>query len=88
MKSITVLAIRHLSKNNLVIYLTNGTRVLNSCGVNVAEIRKGKTRLDKRYWNYSYTACRGRCAFLGEKIDETDRKIRSGEYILTDLNYI
>ena len=44
------------------------------------------TFLDKKYWNYSNTTGKYRNIFLGETITETKKKIKSGEYILTDLN--
>tara|TARA_R100001509_G_scaffold131756_1_gene85143 strand:+ start:1495 stop:1773 length:279 start_codon:yes stop_codon:yes gene_type:complete len=42
--------------------------------------------LDKKYWNYSNTTGKYRNIFLGETIKDTRAKIKSGEYILTDLN--
>lgn len=42
--------------------------------------------LDKDYWNYSTTTSKYRNQFLGETTKETQAKIDSGEYILTDLN--
>ena len=42
--------------------------------------------LDKRYWDYSTTTGKYRNIFLGEKKPETERKIKSGAYILADLN--
>mgnify|MGYP000527557709 CR=1 FL=1 len=45
-----------------------------------------KVRLDERYWNYSTTTSKYRNQFLGETTKETQAKIDSGEYILTDLN--
>ena len=42
--------------------------------------------LDKKYWNYSNTTGKYRNIFLNETITETKKKIKSGEYILTDLN--
>jgi len=44
------------------------------------------TFLDKKYWNYSNTTGKYRNIFLGETIKDTKAKIKSGEYILTDLN--
>ena len=43
-------------------------------------------RLDKNSWNYSKTTGKYRNEFLRETIKETELKIKSGEYILTDLN--
>jgi hypothetical protein len=45
-----------------------------------------KILLDKHYWNYSRTTAKYRNQFLGETTKETQKKIDSGEYILTDLN--
>jgi hypothetical protein len=45
-----------------------------------------KIELDQKYWNYSNTTGKYRNIFLGETITETKKKIKSGEYILTDLN--
>ena len=42
--------------------------------------------LDNDTWDYSSTTGRYRNVFLGEDIHETRRKIKSGEYLLVDLN--
>ena len=42
--------------------------------------------LDEKYWDYSVTTGKHRNIFLGEKKAETEKKIKSGEYILTNLN--
>ena len=42
--------------------------------------------LDKTYWDYSRTTGKYRNQFLGEDIKTTKKKIKSGEYILADLN--
>ena len=48
---------------------------------------KGKIYLDENTWDYSVTTGRYRNIFLGDSgINETRKKIASGEYILTDLN--
>ena len=46
----------------------------------------GKVYLDETYWNYSVITSRYRNQCLNESIAETRKKIKSGEYILTDLN--
>lgn len=46
----------------------------------------GKTYLDKSYWDYSRTTGKYRNVFLGENKKVTMEKIKSGEYILTNLN--
>lgn len=45
-----------------------------------------KIQLDSRYWDYSKTTGKYRNQFLGETKKETEAKIASGEYILTNLN--
>jgi hypothetical protein len=46
----------------------------------------GPIQLDVNYWDYSKTTGKYRNLFLGETKKETKQKIKSGEYILTDLN--
>jgi len=46
----------------------------------------GQVYLDKNYWNYSITTGKYRNLFLGENKKETEKKIKSGEYKLVDLN--
>jgi len=45
-----------------------------------------KIQLDLNAWDYSVTTGKYRNIFLDEKKKDTERKIASGEYILTDLN--
>jgi len=42
--------------------------------------------LDREKWDYSTTTGKYRNIFLGESKRDTERKIKSGEYILDDLN--
>jgi len=56
-------------------------KIYDHLGCDVVE-----TFLDKKYWNYSNTTGKYRNIFLGETIKDTKAKIKSGEYILTDLN--
>ena len=49
----------------------------------------GKTvdiTLDENFWDYSTTTGKYRNQFLGEGIEETRKKIVSGEYKLANLN--
>lgn len=45
-----------------------------------------KIELDSNTWDYSRTTGTYRNIFLGETKAETQKKIDSGEYILTNLN--
>ena len=47
---------------------------------------KSAIYLDCRCWDYSSTTSRYRNQFLGENRKETERKIKSGEYKIVDLN--
>lgn len=47
---------------------------------------RGQVYLDKRYWDYSTITGKYRNQFLGETKRETEQKIKSGEYVLTNLN--
>lgn len=49
-------------------------------------IRGGQVVLDQNKWNYSKTTGKYRNQFLRETKKETEQKIKSGVYILADLN--
>ncbi len=71
--------------NQFEIY-DNGKKYFQSYNSIIVMIDKGKVFLDEKYWNYSKTTGKYRNQFLGETTDETKKKIKSGEYTLTDLN--
>lgn len=50
------------------------------------EVFSKNVYLDQKYWDYSKTTSKYRNKFLDETTKETQAKIKSGEYILTDLN--
>ena len=52
----------------------------------IVKIEAGKTYLDPIYWDYSKTTGKYRNIFLGEDKKETEKKIKAGIYILTNLN--
>jgi len=54
-------------------------RTSDPCGEDFVE-------LDRVYWDYSKTTSKYRNQFLRETKKETEKKISSGEYVLTDLN--
>ena len=47
---------------------------------------EGKVYLDINYWDYSTTTGKYRNIFLGETKQETEKKIETKEYKLTNLN--
>ena len=83
--------------NQFVITDDDGNKFFQSYNSVIAKIGLSKTwlkdqdfnpkiYLDQKYWNYSNTTSKYRNIFLGETIKDTKAKIKSGEYILTDLN--
>ena len=62
------------------------TIIFQSYKTIISKIENGITYLDERRWNYSRTTSKYRSIFLGENTKETQKKIDSGEYILTDLS--
>ena len=77
-------------KNQFIIK-TNDSLVFQSYDSVIVEIRNcyhenKKIFLDEKYWNYSTTTSKYRNIFLEESTEETQKKIDSGEYILTNLN--
>jgi hypothetical protein len=72
--------------NQLVIRTKTG-KFFQSYNSMVAFIpKKGKIKLDEKFWNYSATTSKYRNKFLGEDTLETQKKIDKGEYKLVDLN--
>ena len=72
-------------QNQFIIYNDN-EQFFQSYKSFIVKIVQGKTYLDADKWNYSKTTSKYRNKFLGETTKETQAKIDSGEYILTDLN--
>ena len=52
----------------------------------IVKIINNKVFLDEYYWDYSMTTSKYRNQFLNETTKETQEKINSGEYKLTNLN--
>lgn len=73
--------------NQHIIY-SKDYRVFQSYGSRIVAIDKNTRQvyLDRAYWNYSNTTSKYRAIFLGETTKETEAKIKSGEYLLVDLN--
>jgi len=66
--------------------LYNYIEIFQSYDSIIVKIIDGKTYLDRSKWDYSKKTGKYRNQFLGETKKETEKKIASGEYILTDLN--
>lgn len=52
----------------------------------IVKIEGGQVFLDPIYWDYSRTTGKYRNIFLGEDKKTTEKKIKNGTYILTNLN--
>ena len=73
--------------NQFVITSDDGSQVFQSYdSVICRRYPAGTTEIDATYWDYSVTTSKYRNQFLGETKAETQKKIDSGEYILTNLN--
>ena len=87
MKNVTVKRVENLANNQIIIYLSDETKIFNSYGKNIVlKDKEGNTTLDSTYWNYSNTTSKYRCQFLNELGTETQKKIKSGVYKLAELN--
>ena len=72
-------------KNQFIIFTSKG-RVFQSYNSIICAKVDGHTFLDEGKWDYSSTTGKYRNIFLGETINETREKIKSGIYTLVDLN--
>ena len=72
--------------NQFIITDDNNNEYFQSYRSIIVKKSQGKIYLDDYFWDYSATTGKYRNEFLGEGIAETRKKIKSGEYILTDLN--
>jgi hypothetical protein len=73
-------------KNQFIIKTNEGTFFQSYNSMIVFRPVNGKIQLDAKYWDYSVTTGKYRNQFLFETKKETEAKIKSGEYLLTDLN--
>jgi len=69
------------SYNSIIAFIPKGnfTEEQHKKGLN-------KIQLDSNTWDYSRTTGKYRNQFLGEDKKETEKKIKEGIYVLTDLN--
>lgn len=73
--------------NQFIILDENGNEFFQSYESIIAVKRtNGKIELDSNYWDYSKTTGKYRNLFLNETKAETQAKINSGVYVLTNLN--
>lgn len=72
--------------NQFIIVDDEGSEFFQSYRSIIAKRSEGRVYLDEYYWNYSRTTSKYRTEFLGFNTKETEAKIASGEFILTNLN--
>ena len=72
--------------NQFLVTDDRGDEYFQSYRSMIAKKSQGKIYLDEYYWDYSTTTGKYRNDFLGEGIADTRKKIKTGEYILMDLN--
>tara|TARA_B100001769_G_C22054369_1_gene566741 strand:+ start:282 stop:554 length:273 start_codon:yes stop_codon:yes gene_type:complete len=72
-------------KNQFIIE-AKGTTIFQSYDSVICMNKNGQMYLDEYYWDYSTTTGKYRNIFLGETKQETEKKIKSKEYKLTNLN--
>ena len=72
--------------NNQYIIEHNGVTYFQSYNVIVAKKAKGKTILDKDYYEYSRTTIKYRNRFLGMLSASVDKAIKEGKITLGKLN--
>jgi len=72
--------------NQFIVKTERGTFFKSYDTIIAWEKPDGKIVLDARKWDYSKTTGKYRNQFLSETKMETERKIKSGEYFLDNLN--
>lgn len=72
--------------NQFIIYTPEGTYFQSYTSTIAFRDQNGKIQLDEDTWDYSRTTGKYRNEFLGEYIELTRDKIKSGEYELVNLN--
>ena len=73
-------------KNQFRLFVPGGVAFQSYSSVIAFRPWSGKIQLDREKWDYSKTTGKYRNIFLGETKKETEAKIKSGEYLLTNLN--
>ena len=76
--------------NQFIIYDDNDNKYFQSYNSIIVKIdnffKNSVIYLDKTFWDYSVTTGKYRNIFLNETKKETEKKIKDGTYILTNLN--
>ena len=70
-----------IDNENNIIYFQSYRSIIVKHDMNLNQVY-----LDSYFWDYSTTTSKYRNIFLGEKKKDTQKKIKEGVYILTNLN--
>ena len=70
-----------IDNENNIIYFQSYRPIIVKHDMNLNQVY-----LDSYFWDYSTTTSKYRNIFLGEKKKDTQKKIKEGVYILTNLN--
>ena len=70
-----------IDNENNIIYFQSYKSIIVKHDMNLNQVY-----LDSYFWDYSTTTSKYRNIFLGEKKKESEKKIKEGIYILTNLN--
>lgn len=73
-------------RDNGNVYFQSYNSIIARIPKNYPYLNTEKIQLDECYWDYSRTTGKYRNIFLGETKAETEKKIKSGEYVLANLN--
>jgi hypothetical protein len=77
--------VKNTNPNHQVIESENAFYLI-SYGSTIAKKEADKVYLDAKFWDYSKTTAKNRNLFLNEDTKTTQKKIKDGIYILTNLN--
>ena len=76
-----------VNEHNAIIEDDNGNTLCQSYNMIIAKrSRAGFITLDERYYDYSKTTGKHLAHFLGAPMTDTRKRIKTGEYVLANLN--
>lgn len=85
-KERTFRGIENMNENHFKVFADDGVYFVSYGFKIVYKPWDGTPEIDREKWDYSKTTSKYRAQFLGETTKETAAKIKSGAYILANLN--
>lgn len=85
-KEMTLKGVENMAENQQKVFADHGVYFVSYGTIIAFKPWDGSPVLDAGKWNYSKTTSKWRNAFMGETTKETESKIKSGAYLLADLN--